>query len=159
MNMRLARLYAPATVALALSVCACSDEGGTTTPNQCEDSPTATDEIGVGLTKAGASGTVQLKLMATEPAKPARGENRWTVQLLDSNGAPQASALVTRVRPWMPDHGHGTSVVPEIGDTDGEGFVAVDRIDFRMPGVWTLTFDVEQNGTSDSATFGVCIDP
>jgi hypothetical protein len=57
----------------------------------------------------------------------------------------------------MPEHAHGTSVVPLIGATDADGKVQVDEIDFRMVGVWTLTFSVEMGADLDTATFGVCI--
>ena len=73
-------------------------------------------------------------------------------------GQPLPNATITKVVPFMPDHGHGTEEVPEMSATDAEGYVDVTNIDFMMPGVWRLEFHVDVEGTVDTARFGVCID-
>lgn len=149
-----------ALAAVALFGCD-ADPGEETTQEPvsvCASSSSEYEDIVAGLTKAGANGIVQVKYVASTPAPPAEDDNRWTVQLLDMAGAPLADGAITDVKPWMPDHGHGTMVVPTMSDMDAEGMVDIEAIDFRMPGVWTLTFTVETAGQIDTATFGLCIE-
>lgn len=127
------------------------------TSNVCDSFTTPYEDIVSGLTKVGDNGVVQVRYVSSVPAPPAEDDNSWRVQLLDASGNPLTAATVTKVQPFMPDHGHGTTVIPTIGDMDGESMVTVDDIDFRMPGVWTLTFTVETAGQVDTATFSACI--
>ena len=137
----------------------CADETDPVeTSNVCDNFTTPYEEIVTGLTKEGDNGVVQVKYVSSVPAPPAEDDNSWRVQLLDASGNPLTAATVTKVQPFMPDHGHGTTVIPTIGDMDGESMVTVDAIDFSNPGVWTLTFTVETAGQVDTATFSACID-
>jgi hypothetical protein len=125
--------------------------------NICDNFDTEYEDIQQGLTKDGENGLIEVKYVSSTPAPPAEGDNSWTVQLMDDSGTPLSDGAVTEVKPWMPDHGHGTQVEPSMSDMDTDGMVDVDNIDFRMPGVWTLTFTVETGGQVDTATFNVCI--
>ena len=85
-------------------------------------------------------------------------ENVWTVKLMDMSDAPMPSATLMDVEPFMPDHGHGSQEVPVMGDTSADAEVGVSNIYFQMPGVWTVTFTVDDGtGATDKVTFGVCI--
>ena len=132
--------------------------GGGSTAGICDQFDTPCEDIVAGMVKVGDAGSMQVKLVSTAPAPPNKGKNVWTVALLDMNDAPLFDAIITKVRPWMPDHGHGASVSPEIGSTGADGTVTVSNIEFRMNGVWTLTFTIDNGGAADTVTFGIFID-
>ncbi|MCA9622578.1 MAG: FixH family protein [Myxococcales bacterium] len=140
---------------------ACSaEEPETQEPvNICENFDTPYDDIKVGLTKPGDGATVQIELVTLSPAEPAEDvENVWTVKLMDMSDAPMPGATITGVLPYMPDHGHGAQEPPTAGATSAAGEVEIQNLRFHMPGVWTVTFDVEESQTvTDAVTFGVCI--
>ena len=102
---------------------------------------------------------VQIELVSLSPATPVQNdENVWTVKVMDMGDAPMPAATVMSVEPFMPDHGHGSQQVPTVGDTSAEGEVDVSNMFFQMPGVWTVTFTVDDGtGATDKVTFGVCI--
>ena len=91
------------------------------------------------------------------PAVPARGDNTWTVRIADAAGAPE-EGMVVDLRPWMPDHGHGSPVEEEVTDL-GAGEYEATPLNLFMAGFWTVTFDVtDAEGTTDSVVFNVCVD-
>jgi hypothetical protein len=149
--------FAAAIAALSLVGCATETAESQPQASICDNFDTAYDTIVAGLTKTGANALLQVRYVSSSPAPPAEGDNQWTVQLLDMAGAPLTTGAMTKVKPWMPDHGHGTTIVPTMSAMDADGMVDVTDIDFRMPGVWTLTFTAETGGKVDTATFGVCI--
>ena len=126
-----------------------------------DDAGEATCENAVGLdtyvanlTKTGKSG-LSFVLMTSDPAPPARGTNNWTLKITDASGASIAGAKVD-VKPFMPLHGHGSSVVPTISDSGG-GAYALDNLYLFMPGLWTITITATSGNASDSAVFTFCI--
>lgn len=128
--------------------------------NICEegDFETPYDDIKIGLVKTGDNENVKVELMSLSPATPVQNdENQWTVKIMDMGDAPMPTATLTDVEPFMPDHGHGSQELPVVGETSAEGEVDVTNIFFQMPGVWTVTFTVDDGGVTDKATFGVCI--
>ena len=149
-----------AAVALALgSLSGCADDDTDVGSNVCDDMDTAYDAYSVGLTKIGDQGVVRVRIMEATPAPPGRGINAWQFQILEMDSDQLVSgATVTAVEPFMPAHGHGTNTDPIIDNSSANGEVPVDDIDLRMPGVWTVTVDVDNGGTPDSATFAFCID-
>lgn len=163
--------------ALSCSILACGQEDTGTAFNICDDFDTPYTAFSAGMTVAGDKGKVKIRLVSGDPAPPKRGANSWTLQIVDSSDQPLADSEVTQVKPWMPDHGHGTSTAAtsegvEIADlacdasptacrakAAGDGTVVVDDIDLRMAGVWTVTVSVAlADGSSDEATFAFCID-
>ncbi len=149
-----------AAAALALgSLSGCADDDGDTGGNICDDMGTQYDAYSADLTKIGDMGAVKVRLMEATPAPPERGMNAWKFQILDKDSdQPVSAATITAVEPFMPAHGHGSNTAPAIGTTGANGEISVDDIDFMMPGVWTVTVDVDNGGTPDSATFAFCID-
>jgi hypothetical protein len=146
-------------LALALALVACGDdEPPPSAASICDKFDTPYDPYVAGLTKSGEVGFVQVALLDAAPAPPEKGDNRWVVRVLDDGAAPLAGATISDVRPWMPDHGHGTSIEPVIGAPGSDGAVEVDHIDFRMAGVWTVTIEVTTPSGVDRAVFGFCID-
>jgi hypothetical protein len=147
-----------AVAALALVAAAgCSGGDDTTAGNVCDEMGPY-DSYSAGIVKVGEAGLLKVKLTDAVPAPPARGDNTWTVQILDAGDTPMSSGGITAVKPFMPHHGHGTNVTPEIGTMGADGSVEVQKIDFMMPGVWTVTVGAEAMSQSDEAVFAFCID-
>ncbi|MBI3203502.1 MAG: FixH family protein [Myxococcales bacterium] len=74
------------------------------------------------------------------PDPPTTGDNALDIALSDADAAPIEGATI-QIEPWMPGHGHGTPVVPELSDLGGGNYHA-SHIDFMMPGFWELTVAV-----------------
>jgi hypothetical protein len=121
----------------------------------CQTDP-RDDTYAPNLAKAGASGNFQFVLVSANPGPPAIDNNTWVVQLLDSSGTPVPGATFTSIKPWMPDHGHGSSAVP--ADTDNhDGTYTIQPLYFFMAGLWQVTLAVQANGKTDSAIFSFCV--
>jgi hypothetical protein len=95
------------------------------------------DDFALGLAHEGAS--MQFAIADADPAMPIRGDNAWTIAITDASGAPMDGMAVS-VRPWMPDHGHGTPVQAQITALeDGQYeiaplnlFMAEDSVVFKV---------------------------
>jgi YtkA-like protein len=70
------------------------------------------------------------------PDPPAVGSNAVELSFTDANGA-SLSGLGLSVVPWMPAHGHGTSVDPIVTEMIPGTFLATSVYLF-MPGSWEL---------------------
>jgi len=70
------------------------------------------------------------------PRPPTVGSNAVQLSFQDANGA-APSGLGLAVVPWMPAHGHGTSVDPIVTETAPGTFVA-EPLYLFMPGSWEL---------------------
>jgi hypothetical protein len=146
----------------ALSICiataalwACSESdgddgsGGTGGASSCES-------FTAGLTQLGDEGAVSIVLESSEPAPPARGNNDWTIQLLDTASVPISDATVS-ITPFMPKHGHGSSV-PAVITPLGDGRYELNPVNFPMSGVWEVTVDVAlAGGGTDKTMFTFCV--
>lgn len=112
-----------------------------------------------GLSRSSADGSVRLVVGASSPASganPVRGSYTWSLRVLDANGQPVANPALA-VKPWMPDHGHGTSVEASF-TPDGKGGYTVGPLYLFMAGVWQLPFTVTPpSGTRELVTFGLCV--
>jgi hypothetical protein len=116
---------------------------------------TRADTYAAGLSKA--DGTTTVKLLESNPAPPIRGQNDWTLEVLDGSGQPVSGAKIT-VTPFMPDHGHGTTK-PTISEIGGGKYDAA-AIYMYMPGLWQVTVDVTMptGMTTSSVKFNICVD-
>jgi hypothetical protein len=81
------------------------------------------------------------------PATPVRGQNAAELTFLDGNGD-VVDGLGVGVLPWMPAHGHGTSVEPDVTPA-GPGVVVASRVYLYMPGAWQLRMTI--SGKVDDA--------
>lgn len=135
---------------VALLGCSSSDpEDKGNTGGGCET-------FSAGLTQLGDQGVVSVVIESSMPAPPERGNNDWTIQLLDANGAPISDATVG-ITPFMPKHGHGSSVKAAITPL-GDGRYDLNPVNFSMAGVWEVTIDVElAGGATDQTMFELCI--
>jgi hypothetical protein len=118
------------------------------------------DTYTAGLTKAGAAGELTFKLVASEPAPPAKGGNKFEVSVEDTAGEPASGDL--RIALLMPDHGHGTQVTPVVTfDPDTQHF-EIAPVYLFMAGVWRVELglyeDAEATQPRDRATFFFCIE-
>jgi hypothetical protein len=107
-----------------------------------------------GMQTAGSAGHWHFTLVSSAPSPPAKGTNSWVVDITDESGAPVTGATLT-VTPWMPDHGHGTSVVPVITPT-GESYT-IDPLYLFMPGLWRVTISGQDGSVTDTGVFTFCI--
>jgi len=108
-----------------------------------------------GLEKKGNVFTVSL--LEAKPGPPERGENEWTFEL--SKDELRVDTATISVKPWMPDHGHGTT--PLFFDAkrpQPDQAFDLGPFDFFMPGYWTLTFSIESESITDEVIFGFCIE-
>lgn len=160
-----------AAIAVAASLPACSSDspssGSTATGlDDAVDSGAADGSItcdydpqvvpyAAGLREPGGNGILSFVLVSANPAPPALGLNEWTVEVLDSSGTAQVATFV-QIKPWMPYHGHGASVVPTVTGS-ANGSYLVSDLDFFMVGVWQVTFDAQTAAGSDSAVFTFCV--
>jgi hypothetical protein len=73
---------------------------------------------------------------------------------IEKDGQPQTNAMI-EVTPFMPRHGHGTSVVPVVTPT-GDAFT-IAPLYFFMPGLWQVTIKATVGAVTDKAVFTFCI--
>ena len=76
-------------------------------PGFCADEDRDDDYV-AGMVKVGANG-YSVVLVTSEPAPDPKGNYDWNIRVLDPAMAP-VDNLTIKVFPFMPDHGHGTSV-------------------------------------------------
>jgi hypothetical protein len=107
------------------------------------------------LVKDGALGRLRFRLVRSDPGPPVRGDNTWQVEVTDASDQPVSGVILTAV-PFMPDHGHGTSRVPEV-TASGGGF-QVRPVNLFMPGLWEVTLSAQSSAGTDSTVFGFCIE-
>ncbi len=118
----------------------------------------ATDTRGMtyaaNMELASKEGRLKLVLVSSDPAPPTKGNNNWVLKVTDAAGAPVSGATLD-VKPFMPDHGHGTSIVPTI-TAAGDAF-KIDNVNLFMAGLWQVTITVSAGSSSDFAVFAFCI--
>jgi hypothetical protein len=109
------------------------------------------------LTKTSADGTLQVVLVSADPIPPAQGTNTWTIRVEDATGTPLQGATIT-VTPFMPEHGHGTSVVPVV-TANADASYTVSSLYLFMAGLWRVTFTVtpEDAASPASVAFFFCV--
>lgn len=124
-------------------------------PFSCDDEARA-DAFTVDLSKVG-EGMAMVTIFDAMPAVPTRGDNVWTVGLADASGAAMPGATLD-VRPWMPDHGHG-SPVQVVTEELGDGQYEITPLNLFMAGYWEITINVsDAEGGTDSVVFAVCVE-
>jgi hypothetical protein len=139
---------------------ACGDSGGgTTSPDAmtigCINDPRAMTYTADMMLTMTATQKLKFELVNSMPGPPVKGNNTWQVKLLDANNQPVTGAMI-KVTPFMPDHGHGTSVVPQVTPM-GDGYTVTPLYLF-MAGLWQVTIEVDSSPAgADSAVFYFCI--
>lgn len=112
----------------------------------------------VGATATATDGALSVHFLDAIPAPPAKGNNTWTVQILDGQGQPiNGAAIVTKA--FMPDHGHGSSIKPQATAKGADGTYEITPVNLFMPGVWQITFEITAaGGVAGSAVILFCVD-
>ncbi|MCA9705729.1 MAG: FixH family protein [Myxococcales bacterium] len=119
------------------------------------DQETRADDFAVDLSKMGERYVTTI--VDAMPAEPTRGDNTWTVRLTDGSGAP-VEGIAIDVKPWMPDHGHGTSVEEQVTEM-GDGEYMFTPLNLHMAGYWEITLELtDAAGELDTVMFAVCVD-
>lgn len=151
-----------ASLVPVVTACSSSDDGGSSgasgtsgTTSACA-TDTRKDVYTAGLAKQTTS-ALSVKLMEATPAPPAKLSNAFTFHVTDPAGNPVDGATVS-VTPFMPDHGHGSSVKPSVTPKGG-GAYDVTNVYLPMPGLWRLTVTVQMpNVAAQDVAFSFCID-
>lgn len=150
------------TLGLALAAAACGGEEpstGDTRALLCANEARA-DDFTPGLEKATTEGLFSVRLLDSmvegEPRSPDRGFNTWMLQVVDGSGNLVDGADV-EIRPWMPDHGHGTTPLIHSGAAMTDGY-EVGPFDLFMGGFWEFTVTVRSGAAEDEAVFGFCLE-
>ena len=126
------------------------DTGQDSGPTVTCDKDSRVDTYVANLEKKSANGALTATLMASDPAPPIRGTNTWTLKLVDAGGKPVTTGVT--ITPFMPDHGHGTSVQPTL-TPQPDGTWKIENLYFFMPGVWRITI----TSGADSVEYFFCI--
>ncbi len=142
-----------------LGACGTEDPPPDEEPVNCAEE-TRDDDFAVGLSKTGNDSIVGFTLMTANPAPPIRGDNSWTIQLNQMNGAATGAPIDgadLQVTPFMPDHGHPSAKTVRIEPTGVPGQYELSPINFWMPGLWETTIDVASPSGNDVVVFRFCI--
>lgn len=116
---------------------------------------TRKDVYTAGLSKKNDALTVMI--VESTPSPPKKGTNTMLLQIADAAGKPVEGATVS-VTPYMPDHAHGSAVVPAVTPM-GEGKYAVAKLYYPMPGLWKVTVTVQTpNAAPQEVAFNFCFD-
>lgn len=153
---------APLILGLSLGA-ACGgddDTGSTTTSSTTSATVTCQHDARVmtysaKMAQVGDKGLFQVVLDESDPAPPGRGTNTWAVRVLDAQGMPVTGSTLA-VDPFMPDHGHGTSVKPVV-TAGADGSFTITPLYLFMPGVWRIRFTVTTPSDSDTVEFWFCV--
>jgi hypothetical protein len=103
----------------------------------CEQDPRV--DAYQGLAKAGDLGVLSFRLAQVEPAPPAKGNNTFHLDITDASGTPVEGALKVDLK--MPDHGHGTSVKPNVSFDPATNEWTLEPLYLFMPGVWRIQLE------------------
>jgi hypothetical protein len=98
-------------------------------------------------TVASASGQLTIGVRWS-PAVPVKGSDAAELTLLDGAGNP-VDGLTLTVVPWMPAHGHGTSIEP-VTTLSGPGVEIATPVYLFMSGEWQLRMTIT-GAMNDSA--------
>ncbi len=107
----------------------------------------ASDPGGALTTATSNAGLYQLSVF-TDPQPPVRGVLSARLVLTDPKGAP-AGGLQLTVTPWMPQHGHGSSVEPQVSEPE-PGTYQVTNLYLPMAGIWQLRTTIHGEASDEA---------
>ncbi|RMH44636.1 MAG: hypothetical protein D6689_02005 [Deltaproteobacteria bacterium] len=147
-------------VAAALAACGGDDhdhDHGADAGIDCSLIMEGQDVYSPGLEKVGDAGYA-VRLLMSDPAPPARGDNTWTIEVVDASDAP-VDGLEIDVDTWMPHHQHGSPIHADDMPAGAPGQYTLAPVNLFMPGIWEVTLHLMQNGSEvDSVVYTFCID-
>jgi hypothetical protein len=111
------------------------------------------------IAKTSANGKFAVTLLSSAASPPLIGDlTEWTVQVGDAaaSGAPIDGATID-VKPFMPDHGHGTDAVAHVMPGSAAGQYAITPLYLFMAGYWTVTLTITNGAVTDTVVYSVCL--
>ncbi len=109
------------------------------------------------IAKPSVNGAFDVSLLTSAASPPVIGDlTTWTLQISDAQGAMVDGATIT-VKPWMPDHGHGTDAVAHVTPAGTPGQYSVTPLYLFMAGYWTVTFTITSGTVTDTVVYSVCL--
>lgn len=109
------------------------------------------------IAKPSANGMFHVSLLSSAASPPVIGDlTDWTMQIADAQGAMVTGATIT-VKPFMPDHGHGTDAVANVTADSTAGQYDVAPLYLFMAGYWTVTFTITDGAVTDTVVYSVCL--
>ena len=95
------------------------------------------------------SGKLRIEIRTAPDQPPTRGTSSVEMRVVEVATETPVDGIAFTVVPWMPAHGHGSSVKPTVTAAGGGRYV-LTNVDLFMPGRWELrtTFS---GGANDSA--------
>ena len=111
-----------------------------------DDGATATFPADVFETVSSTSGQLQIDVRWWPPT-PVKGQNAAQLTFHRTDGV-SVDGVQASVLPWMPAHGHGTSIQPQ-STIAAPGVVVASPIYLYMPGQWQLRITI--SGADDDA--------
>jgi hypothetical protein len=122
-----------------------------------------------GMQVTSRNGTFVLKVLANTytdgmgkvvTGKPAKGVDQWMIETDVASSSAPVDGLAMDVVPFMPDHGHGTSVAVAV-TPEGSGTYLIAPLYLYMAGYWEITFDITDSSgatpVTDTAIVKVCV--
>jgi hypothetical protein len=132
-------------------------------PSACANDPRA-DAYKAGMQKPSENGNLLVTLLESQPGPPAIGNNSWTIAVQDAvapdSGSAERNDLSISAVPWMPDHGHGTSIVPTVTPKGSDGQYTINPLYLFMAGLWQVTLHMSATGpaqVTDQVVFSFCL--
>jgi hypothetical protein len=101
------------------------------------------------VTTVGSSGALSAAVR-TSPQPPTRGTIAVELTVTQAADATPVDGLAVQVRPWMPAHDHGSSIVPTVM-SEGHGKYLITNVELFMPGHWELQTHFSGPATDDVA--------
>ena len=82
----------------------------------------------------------------------------WSLSGVVAKGLKPLDGVTIDVVPFMPDHGHGTSIDAVVTPADsGAGEYSISRVNLWMPGLWQVTLRTQAGGATDDVVLAFCI--
>jgi hypothetical protein len=155
-------------VIMAGAATACSSSsstGGTSTGDSgavigCGGDPRA-QAYSADMGQMGTSGVFRFEIVSADPQPVTTGTETWVLKITSASGTPVTDATFPSTpstpnpRPWMPEHGHGTSEVTVMNNHDGT--YTFNPMYLFMEGLWETDIVVSSGGKTDSTKFFFCL--
>lgn len=121
----------------------------------CSD--TRADNWTLPIVKPSMNNAFNVSLLSSAQSPPLIGDlTQWNLQIADNKGAMVDGATIA-VKPWMPDHGHGTDAPAHVMPVGTAGQYAITPLYLFMAGYWTVTFTIANGTVTDTVVYSVCL--
>lgn len=80
---------------------------------------------------------LQLQAYTAPSQPPTRGLSTVSLEISDATSGQPQDGLTINAVPWMPAHGHGTSIKPVVA-AKGGGVYEISKVNMFMGGKWDL---------------------